>query len=114
MLAGCAYFPHGEFYGKNTLPSNPYSHDLVVVWVDGQLVFNTSGEPTVVGANVAQVLKPGHHYLLVRVLKSGEQPLMPLELTIRSCIRYNFVAKELSGGLAVVAEGETPIRGCKH
>jgi len=113
-LGACASAPHGEFYGKNLAPSSSDMHDLAVVWVDGQLVFDTSVKPVVVGANITQELEPGRHELQVRAIAPGKPPLMPIALTVEPCTRYNFAAKDTVSGLIAVAMGETPIPGCKR
>jgi hypothetical protein len=114
-LGACASAaPHGEFYGKNLSLSSPDMHDLAVVWVDGQLVFDTSVKPVVVGANVTQELEPGRHELRVRAIAPGEPALIPIALTVEPCTRYTFAAKDTSRGLTAVAMGKAPIPGCRR
>ena len=114
LLNACASVPYGEFNGKNVSPSSPDTHDVAVVWVDGQLVFDSSTKPIGVGANVSQRLALGRHELQVRPLVPGNAPLLSLTLNVQPCTRYNFVAKDAGGTFNAVAVGEIPIPGCKR
>jgi hypothetical protein len=111
-LSACISAPYGEFNGKNPTPSDPAVHDVVVVWVDGQLVFDTSRHPISVGSNLTQRLDLGQRHLTLQEVAPGNPPLIDLALTVESCVRYNFVAKESGGVSELVAIGTSPIRHC--
>jgi hypothetical protein len=114
-LAGCSSISYGEFDGKSTSDAR----DVVVVFVDGQLVFDAATKPAAVGANVLQRLPPGRHMLEVRIVESepdhkSDGVLRELVLDVAPCTRYRFVGKTIDGSEALVADGEVAIADCEE
>ena len=116
LLSGCSSVPYGdgEFDGRSPSPASPDTRDVAVVFVDGQLVFDTRTKPVLVGANVVQKLAPGPHELAVRVLDANDEPLSLLALNVAPCTSYRYVGKHMAKHWEVVATGEIIIRSCKH
>lgn len=115
MLAGNASVPYGEFDGKS---SSSDTRDVVVVFVDGQLVFDTQTKPVTDVGNVSQRLSPGPHELEVRIVESksnhkNDEPLRKLALTVAPCTRYHFVGKHVDRYWRIVAVDEVAIQDCR-
>jgi len=115
MLADNSSVPYGEFDGKSTSSD---TRDVVVVFVDGQLVFDQTKHTAVVGANVSQRLSPGPHELEVRIVESksdhkNDGPLRELALSVAPCTRYHFEGKREDSDWRIVAVGEAAIPDCR-
>jgi len=116
MLADNSSVPYGEVDGKSTSSD---TRDVVVVFVDGQLVFDTQTKHApVVGANVSQRLSPGPHELEVRIVESksdheNDGPLRKLVLNVVPCTRYHFEGKRVDSDWRIVAVGEAAIPDCR-
>jgi hypothetical protein len=115
ILGSGSAIPNGEFDGRHA-PGG--MRDVVVVFVDGILVFDTSRPPRIVGANPVQELEPGSHSLQVRVVQPGSgshdhSPLREVKLEVAPCMRYRFAAKPTEDAWEIVATGQATISGCK-